>query len=671
MSRQPRKREQPSLSEINATLLTCSLCAVLAHVCYPEQGDFHAMFIPVALAFAAVGGTWHSLGLIWRDVKLRRKLKEREKTSDSYGTAREATWREIVDRGMSDPTTGALLGLFKGAFPVFWPANVPFSLIEMPPGAGKTIRLVIGSIFHYAFLGQTLIVADVKGELVAICLRALRRLGFDAIAVDPGKVTDDDIPTVEFNMFQAVLDAMFADGEARKDAITAARDFATLLMPQRKSGGKEDYFLAGAMRTIVIGIIYLAFTNPSRCTPSRCFDLLNNATTFKDALRFIRDHLRSLEADDPVLVFLKSEAASLLALWKDNPENLSSFLQWATQALGPFNQAGRLAGYGEDEFFDFGELRDRPRIVFVVSPLTHMRDFESVTSLFNYNVIAAAKRNPSGNPVRLIADEALNYKISPDLASDMETMRGLRVFADLYIQSFSGLVRKLGKESAEAIADYCDIKIFSGINSHERSKAVSDYLSDQTVRSEDFSHHHDDLDLSYSSKEHARKLATPDEILAMPKGMGWVVAQGLRPMKLAFPHFGEVEPWATIADQNPLEHGRLTGKIKLTLKYPEAGMHTAVSVEGIDYRAAEYGEKAAWRKGLFAAGRYFIWVPVFASVMAFSATAGTPHVLFQYQYVGSGAAKFYTRCTYAGLQSQTVSSVDGRCPAVRLLTQKH
>jgi len=71
---------------------------------------------------------------------------------------------------MSDPKTGKdddhdeILGLDLDSKPIFRPKGSPFTLIEMPPGSGKTVNLVIGSVLHRALLKYTLPPASTKGR---------------------------------------------------------------------------------------------------------------------------------------------------------------------------------------------------------------------------------------------------------------------------------------------------------------------------------------------------------------------------------------------------------------------------------------------------------------------------------------------------------------------------
>jgi len=55
----------------------------------------------------------------------------------------------------NDLTHDTALGPDQQGKPVFRTTDTQFNLIEMPPGRGKTINLVIGSVLHRALLKNT------------------------------------------------------------------------------------------------------------------------------------------------------------------------------------------------------------------------------------------------------------------------------------------------------------------------------------------------------------------------------------------------------------------------------------------------------------------------------------------------------------------------------------
>lgn len=543
---------QTKAAPINRQLFVASLFGAATWVLWPDAGDvWPKQFFFVASALGAVIGFSGGLKLLVQDYNLRRKLKLSERVSHDHGSSHESDWEDVLRQRMDDPNSGNLLGLHDGTLPVFSPANAPFSLIEMPPGVGKTTCYVVGSILHQAKLGKSICVADPKQELAPMLIPALRELGIECWAINPTGAYKDIVGAVELNPYQSLIDAAYADDDAKLDAVKYAHDFANLHLPDRPDE-KNPYFSQGSRRAIAIEILGNAIIDPANCNPTGTFLGLNDPRRFLKRLNFIRHDLDTVQDNDPVIAHLKSEAANLLHRAAKNEENFSSFLEGATQRLISFSPGGRLGGYGRAAIHNIAELRERQIALFIMTPLSHIREFSPFISLLNENLIAACKRHPSGHPVHIVAEEALNYRFN-DLASNLEVMRGLGVNMDIYIQSFAGLERQYGKETAAAIESYSDVRVYAGLNSYARAKHVSDMLSETTLRKQDYSYQAELKEIGVSSKEIARYLRNPDEILAQERRRAWVFVRGMRPMELTMAHYGQVSPWRDWVSDSPTE----------------------------------------------------------------------------------------------------------------------
>jgi type IV secretory pathway TraG/TraD family ATPase VirD4 len=550
-------RVKPATKGINSSLLLASLSGAAAWAAAPTaetawQQDLMFGF----LAGIAAVGTVKSVKAMVRDARLRRALAASEEVSDDHGSARQATWEEIVARGMHRPQSGNFLGLQGGRLPVFGPPKAPFSLFEASPGAGKSVSWVVPSILCRAKLGYSLMISDPKNELGPMLIPGLRARGFEVWAIHPTAEFSDIVGGDEVNLYEPLLDAVYAEDTARRrDAVKLTADYASLHYPD-VPGEKQPYFSFGARRATGTGALIQAVYDPGRCTPGEVYSLLNNPRRFIEKLLFVRDHLDTGDPNDPLIRHLKDECANLVHRAEKTEENFGAFLEGATQRLLPFTRAGRLGGYGERPNRSITEIRDRQVIVFVMTPLSHLRELAPFISLLNHNVLAACKAKPNGHPVHIVAEEALSYRFQ-DIVSDMETLRGLRVSADFYIQSYAGLVKKYGKEAAEAIESYADVRVYAGINSHARAKFVSDLLSEATIRKQDYSYKADVDGLGISSRELGRRLMQPNEILSLPQGQAWAFVRGMNPMLLTMAHYGQVSPWRDWVGDNPVEGSRL------------------------------------------------------------------------------------------------------------------
>lgn len=562
------KADAPNSLGVNGSFFFSGVFAIGAWYIWPGsdaywQQHFLAWLAAGSSAVSAIGGTKE----LAKDIRNRRLIMRSEAASTDHGSAREATIDEIIARGCTNPSSGTFYG-FKDGIAIFPPADAPFMMAEMPPGTGKDIYLVDSDVLHHSLCGDSVFATDVKCELAPMIAEGLRKAGIETWCINPTGKFIDICGNVEVGLYDALIKTVHAADDTRKDAIGIVDQIAKLHLPDKDADKSKMYFVGGSRRLIKIVALLKAVIDPANCNPAEVLLLLNDVKALVATLKTVINDLEPFSEDDRIVGDLKSEAKNLLHRYETNPENFGSFIEWATQALAPYNQAGHLSDYGTKSTHDLHTLTERPVTAFVMTPLSHAGEFESFTSILNANLIAACKRNPRKQRVHLVCNEMLNYRFA-NIASDLETMRGLGVTANFYIQSFNGLVRQYGKETAASINDYCDVKIYAGINSYERARYVSDMLSETTINSKDYSYKAVPEDVNVSSKRHARRLMTPDEVLAMPRDEAWVFVKGLRPFRVKMAHYGHIEPWKTMVGDNPLEGPPLQGKTLLEINYPE------------------------------------------------------------------------------------------------------
>lgn len=558
---------EQSQSGSGTNFLFSGLCGLAAWHLWPAEsahwGQQAAAWSLAGMAgLAALSGSQ----AFARERRLHRHLRDSETAGTAHGSAREATEAELEARGMFDPASGTFLG-FKFGRAVFSPPDSPNCLIEAPPGSGKDIYLCVGAILHRSLLGQSVLAPDVKLELGPMLIPGLRKMGVETWALNPARQFMDVCGNVELGLYQALLDSLYSEKGNPKDAPGIARELSFVHIPEEKGDGNKRYFTGGARRCTGIQPLTAALINPSLCTPAENFATLNDPKRFSALLKFVNEKLVPDGVHDPIIDFLKGEARNLLSRSDNNADNMGSFLEIATQALNPFNQAGYLAEYGLLATSNIREMGERPITAFPMTPHSHMSEFEPFNSLLNANLLSACKRMKKKQRVHLCLNEFLNYRI-PNIGSELEVIRGLGVTCDIFIQSFSGLVRKYGAETAASVNDYCDTKVYMGLNSYERAKYVSDMLSEETITGKDYSYRSAPDDVNISSKRHGRRLMTTDEVLSMPRDQAWVFVKGLRPFRVHLAHYGHVDPWKHLVSDNPLEGPPLTGNTLLKIEYP-------------------------------------------------------------------------------------------------------
>lgn len=559
MSSAPGITPRVRVGGINRSVLLGVLMGGVAYLALRQPGDVFSVSIGVASAALAAGFMVRAARLMLKDYRLRRDLAWLKKISKQHGSAREATRKELRARGCDDWHNGELLGIDDDGKPVYRPTGANFGLFEMTPGGGKTASVVAGSILHRAKLGFSVLIPDPKQELSAMLAPALREQGIETWVLKFAGIGD-----VEINVYQRLLDAVHGDAAGRKDAVKIAGDMAELHVPI-KGDEKNPYFVHGSQRCIRVGLLYLALIEPERCTPTGLYLLLTDPERFAAACSQLAE-FDGLDQYRDIAEVVRVEARNLLSRSEHNKENFESFLEGASQKLVWANPAGHLGHFGSNATHQLSTLRDRQVVLFVPAPLSHLKEFADFISLINEGVIHAAKAKPDGHPIHWVGEEFLNYR-APNIVSDLETLRQLRVTVDMYIQSYAGLERAYGKDAAASIAAYADITIIGALNSYERAKYAENRLARETVRSQDVSFGADVKDVSISSRESGKPFMTADEVLTMDRRQVWLFTKGMRPKRLTLVHYGEVDPWRDWVGVNPITRTRLTGAIRVTIPY--------------------------------------------------------------------------------------------------------
>lgn len=57
-----------------------------------------------------------------------------------------------------------------------------------------------------------------------------------------------------------------------------------------------------------------------------------------------------------------------------------------------------------------------------------------------------------------------------------------------------------------------------------------------------------------------------------------------------------------------------------------------------------------------------LWLPAGALLMWSVQSYGTPHLRYEYDYTGTDARPYYTRCLYIGWHTATIYPRHGHCP---------
>ena len=379
---------------------------------------------------------------------------------------------------------------------------------------------------------QSLAINDVKLEIGPTLAKGYNELGVDARFLNPTRKYEHLCPHSNMNCFEAARNSYHSGSdEKRKDTATYIRGYADIIAPKPDPNGSQNPFFGNnGYRCCQIFIGHLVVENAMSATPNALYNLTTDPNEAKAIVRKWAAPL-PFGRRNGFCKSLHQKAKGLLAIIEAEPKYWGDFLFHVSSSLEPFDDAGHLADYGDFAVAEFADLRKKPSVLVIMTPLDKINDYSVYTALNNYAVFAAAKAHPDGVPIHLCLDEFTVAKW-PNFEKEMITMRGLGITAEIYVQD-KGLVEELyGEKQANAIYNQCDIKQAAAIDNLTDAEHYSKMMGSEVERSLDPSvHGHEFDDADYRIKDEEAPLKTPASLMAMPPLSQIIKIRGMYPIE--------------------------------------------------------------------------------------------------------------------------------------------
>jgi type IV secretion system protein VirD4 len=625
---------------------------------WPEEGAYFGTYVLASfLTLLALGGFLKAISNLQRDYSRRKIYASASRASGIFGAARYASMEEIRSVGVYKKDGTLIVGSSYNR-PAFLPRQYSLAC-QAPPKAGKTSCLVSKAVFHAVQTGRSAIVSDCKPELVYLWAQPLRERGFNVVINNPGLLKGFEHDNS--NPFEPIKEAV-ADPRAQGEVFTMAESLARALMPDIK-GDKNQYFRDLDRNAFVLILICLAGFEPQNCYPAQLWKALADPRRFKELSRKAVEN-DALEGD------LAALAANFLAKEKDSPEHFNGALTGAANSLSIFKPSSTLGMVGASHEFDPKSLRDEnraPTIIFDVFPADRLNVFANANALMQTSRLQALKRCREGRDIVFICDEAVNLPV-PTVIEEIELARSFGITMCLFYQSGSSLKRVYGEDRAESIRASC-IEIYFSVSDLKTAEEISKRSGEYTVKTH--SQSFDEFGKPSQNIGEAKQAFLPvDEVLALPPDQALMFVPGIRPVKLTKLPWFEVEPFKSLAGDNPHERHPKSSITRMTLDYgKDASELRPPVVPDIDERLARHERREAARNKIprvpFLPLRSLLWIPIVVAVAAVIFAIGTPHALFSYEIRNNPNERH--DCIYVGLSGFRPLSVQGKCPALKLV----
>lgn len=411
------------------------------------------------------------------------------------------------------------------------------SLVVGATRSGKTRCIVLETVGNLGLAGESMIISDPKAEIYHYTSEFLKSLGYNIITLDFKNPTK----STRYNFLQPVIDAV--NNEDYRKAEEYTWDITQALVGNEDTK-MEKIWRDGEMAVIAGAIISVVFENkenPEYQNLTNVYSFISEMCRTQGQSMPINRYIENLPPEHP--------ASTIFNIARIAPEKTrGSFFTSALTTLRLFTSKSIYGMTCESEF-SLKETGKEKTVIYIILP-DEKTTYYSLASLFVYqNYVAlveeADKRGGElERRVNYILDEFGNFTTIPAFGNMLTVAGGRKIRFNLFLQSFSQLENKYGKDVAENIRDNCQTWIYLKTASNETASIISKKLGTYTTSSYSRSNSYSKYQIGNNSESMnliSRALLTEDEILRIERPYVLIIETGLFPIITKLPDISKWE----------------------------------------------------------------------------------------------------------------------------------
>lgn len=397
-----------------------------------------------------------------------------------------------------------------------------------PPGAGKTTRIFVPTLYAIFKSCDSAVVFDNKGELYDLTGADARRSGHKVIVIDyvnwrrsqlfntltsVTQVYEEHIAEYKALLEKAakckeedpeayrdyMRQARNARVDAYEQATSMAQNVASAIAPDT---AKTDGFWTPSARDLLTALILLVCTysaedwvgkGPAPSTPERRQRTLHSVLALLD------------QYGQEYTVTTKGKTESKIALQdlfdgidRDHPasrmfsqarnskgQTLSSIISSVTQYLNTLvTETNNMISY--DTEIDLEKIGDEPTIIYLIASTDQPSKkimVPIVTMLIYQACVRSAKRHGGCMPcfVHFLMEELGSYDSMPNLSNMVGTGRGYGIRVHAVLQDEAQWLPLFGREQAAVMQNIFNDTVYLNINDGDCARKVSEAIGDYTI----------------------------------------------------------------------------------------------------------------------------------------------------------------------------------------------
>lgn len=411
------------------------------------------------------------------------------------------------------------------------------SLVVGATRSGKTRCIVLETVGNLGMAGESMIISDPKAEIYHYTSEYLRNLGYKIITLDFKNPTK----STRYNFLQPVIDAV--NKEYYRKAEEYAWDITQALVGNEETK-MEKIWRDGEMSVIAGAIMSVVFDNkesPEYQNLTNVYSFISEMCRTQGQQMPINKYIENLPSEHP--------SSTIFNIARIAPEKTrGSFFTSALTTLRLFTSKSIYGMTCESEF-SLKQAGEEKVATYIILP-DEKTTYYPLASLFVYqNYVALVEEADSRGGelktrVNYILDEFGNFTTIPAFGNMLTVAGGRRIRFNLFLQSFSQLDNKYGKEISENIRDNCQTWIYLKTASNETANIISKKLGTYTTSSYSKSNSYNKYQSSNNSESMnliSRALLTEDEILRIERPYVLVIQTGLFPIITKLP---DISKWS-------------------------------------------------------------------------------------------------------------------------------
>ena len=410
------------------------------------------------------------------------------------------------------------------------------SLVVGATRSGKTRSIVLQTVGNLGLARESMIISDPKAEIYHYTSEFLKKQGYKIITLDFKNPTK----STRYNFLQPVIDAV-NNGDFRK-AEEYTWDITQSLVGNEDTK-MEKIWRDGEMSVIAGAIMSVVFDNkehPEYQNLTNVYSFISEMCRTVGQTMPINKYIENLPPDHP--------SSTIFNIARIAPEKTrGSFFTSALTTLRLFTSKS-IYGMTCKSDFSLKQAGEEKTVTYIILP-DEKTTYYSLASLFvyqNYVSLVESADERGGElktRVNYILDEFGNFTTIPAFSNMLTVAGGRKIRFNLFLQSFSQLDNKYGKEVAENIRDNCQTWIYLKTASNETASIISKKLGTYTTSSYSRSSSYTKYQSGSNSESMnliSRALLTEDEILRIERPYVLVIQAGLYPIITKLP---DISKW--------------------------------------------------------------------------------------------------------------------------------